>query len=71
MQQDAEEAASHQLELAEAELAVLKQELALQHLIDTREPTAEARAHLARLREVARVLKETRPLSDDRAEEAA
>jgi hypothetical protein len=46
-----EQAALDQLQLAEAELAVLKQELVLQHLLDTREPTDEARALLARLRE--------------------
>jgi hypothetical protein len=44
--------ALHQLDLAEAELAVLKQELVLQHLLDTREPTADASAQLERLREV-------------------
>jgi hypothetical protein len=71
MQQDAEEAARHELNLAEAELAVLKQELVLQHLIDTREATEEARRHLSKLREIARVLTERRPLPDDRAEEAA
>jgi hypothetical protein len=71
MQQDAEQAARHELDLAEAELAVLKQELALQHLIDTREATVEARRHLTKLREIARVLTERRPRSDDRTEEAA
>jgi len=34
-----EKAALTQLEIAEAELALLKQELTLQHLINTREPT--------------------------------
>jgi hypothetical protein len=48
----------HEVELAEAELAVLKQELVLQHLIDTGEPTAGEMAHLQRLREaVARLSK--------------
>ena len=47
----AHEDALHQLELAEAELALLKQELVLQQLIDTREPTAEASRQLQRLRE--------------------
>jgi hypothetical protein len=37
-----EQTALNQVELAEAELAVLKQELVLQHLIDTGEPTARA-----------------------------
>jgi hypothetical protein len=40
------------LQIAEAELAALKQELVLQHLIDTREPTEEARRQLQRLREI-------------------
>jgi hypothetical protein len=48
-----QEAARRELDLAEAELAVLKQELALQHLVDTGEPTEEARLILARLRDVA------------------
>jgi hypothetical protein len=43
-------AAFSQVELAEAELAVLKQELVLQHLVDAREPTEDARVMLARLR---------------------
>jgi hypothetical protein len=43
------EAARCELDLAEAELAVLKQELILQRLVDTGEPTEEARAALARL----------------------
>ena len=46
-----EQAALNQVELAEAELAVLKQELVLQHLIDTSEPTEEARVMLQRLRD--------------------
>jgi hypothetical protein len=45
-----EQAAFDQVQLAEAELAVLKQELALQHLINMREPTEDARAILERLR---------------------
>ena len=45
-----EQAAFNQVELAEAELAVLKQELVLQHLIDAREPTGDARVMLERLR---------------------
>jgi hypothetical protein len=53
-----EEAARQQLELAEAELAVLRQELVLQHLIDAREPSEEARIKLAKLREVAQKLSE-------------
>jgi hypothetical protein len=52
----AEEAARQQLNMAEAELAVLKQELVLQHLIDTREPSEEARLKLARLRQIAQKL---------------
>ena len=47
-----QEAARRELDLAEAELAVLKQELVLQRLLDTGEPTEEARAALARLRDV-------------------
>jgi hypothetical protein len=52
----AEETAQHQIELAAAELAILKQELVLQHLIDTREPSEEARVKLERLRELAETL---------------
>jgi uncharacterized protein YigA (DUF484 family) len=48
-----QDAARRELELVEAELAVLKQELVLQHLVDTGEPTEEARMALARLRDVA------------------
>jgi len=48
-----QDAAHRELELAEAELAVLKQELVLQHLVDIGEPTEEARTALARLRDVA------------------
>jgi hypothetical protein len=50
------EKAARQIELVEAELAVLKQELVLQHLIDTREPSEEARIKLAKLREVVQIL---------------
>ncbi len=46
-----EEAARRQLELAEAELAVLKQEHVLRHLLETGEASDEARARLAKLRE--------------------
>jgi hypothetical protein len=46
-----EQAALNQVDLAEAELAVLKQELVLQHLIGTREPTEDARVVLQRLRD--------------------
>ena len=57
-----EQEAFRQLELAEAELAVLKQELVLQHLIDTREPSADAVTQLATLREVvARLLEKSDP----------
>ncbi|MBO0742864.1 MAG: hypothetical protein J2P51_15745 [Hyphomicrobiaceae bacterium] len=48
-----QEAARRELDLAEAELAVLKQELVLQRLVDTGEPTEQARAALTRLRNVA------------------
>ena len=65
--QDAEEAARHELDLAEAELAVLRQELVLRHLLDIREPTEEARTHLTRLREVARTLTESMRAPDHRA----
>ena len=41
-----------QIDLAEAELAVLKQEGVLRNLLATGEPTAEAVAQLARLREL-------------------
>ena len=43
------EAARCELDLAEAELAVMKQELVLLRLVDTGEPTEEAQAALARL----------------------
>ena len=39
-----------QIDIAEAELAVLKQEGVLRHLLSTGEPTVEAVAQLARLR---------------------
>jgi hypothetical protein len=52
-----------QLQIAEAELAALKQQLVLQHLIDTREPTEEARRQLHRLREIVDRLS-TRPADD-------
>ena len=42
----------HQLDLAEAELAVLKQEGVLRHLVTTGEPTADAVEQLARLRAI-------------------
>jgi hypothetical protein len=43
--------AQQQVELADAEFQVLKQEVALLHLLDTGEPTEEARAQLQRLRD--------------------
>ena len=46
-----EQAALNQVELAEAELAVLKQELVVQHLIDTPEPMEDARVVQQRLRD--------------------
>lgn len=51
--QRTQEAARRALELAEAELAVLKQELVLRHLVESGEPTEEARMALAGLRELA------------------
>jgi hypothetical protein len=71
MHQDPEDAARHELDVAEAELAVLKQELILQHLIDTGEASEEARTHLTKLREIARTLAESRRPPDDRADKAA
>jgi hypothetical protein len=59
-----QDAARRELDLAEAELAVLKQELVLQHLVDTGEPTEEARMVMARLRDVAARLSESRRLAD-------
>jgi hypothetical protein len=52
------------VDLAEAELAVLKQELVLQHLVDTGEQTEEARMVMARLRDAAARLSEGRRLAD-------
>ena len=46
------ERAFDQVELAEAELALLKQEHVLRDLITTDEPTAEAKARLEKLREI-------------------
>jgi len=43
---------------------VLKQELVVQHLIDTGEPTDEAQELLERVRAVAKALAEERPPSD-------
>jgi hypothetical protein len=63
---NAQDDALDQLHIAEAELAVLKQELVLQHLIDTREPTEEARRKLERLRRVVDRLT-ARPAADDAA----
>jgi hypothetical protein len=71
MHQDPEDAARHELDLAEAELAVLKQELVLQHLIDTGEATDQARIHLTKLRDVARTLTESKRPPDDTADKAA
>ena len=56
--------AQEEVELAEAELQVLKQELVVQHLIDTGEPTDEAQELLERVRAVAKALAEERPPSD-------
>ena len=56
--------AQEEVELAEAELQVLKQELVVQHLIDTGEPTDEAQELLEGLRAVAKALAEERPHSD-------
>jgi len=66
-----QEAARRELDLAEAELAVLKQELVLQHLVDTGEPTEEARMGLARLRDVATRLSEGRHTDAEATGEAA
>jgi hypothetical protein len=46
------ERALKQVDLAEAELALLKQEQLLRDLLTTDEPTAEATARLKKLREV-------------------
>ena len=56
-----QDAARRELDLAEAELAVLKQELVLQHLVDIGEPTEEARTALARLRDMAAQLSASGP----------
>jgi hypothetical protein len=45
-----------EIERAEAELAVLKQEGVLRNLLSTGAPTAEAAAQLARLREAVETL---------------
>ena len=45
-------AIQRELDCAEAELAVIKQEHLLQNLISTGEPTAEAVEQLARLRDI-------------------
>lgn len=57
-----EQAARDLLELAEAELAVLKQEHVLRHLLDTGEPSDEARALLAKLRAAAARVAAARPV---------
>ena len=44
--------ALQQVEIAEAELAILRQEDVLRHLLTTGEPTKEAVAQLARFRKV-------------------
>ena len=56
--------AQEEVELAEAELQVLKQELVVQHLIDTGEPTDEAQELLEQVPAVAKALAEERPPSD-------
>ena len=45
-----------EIELAEAELAVLKQEGVLRHLVTTQNPTAEPVEQLGRLRDVVKKL---------------
>ena len=52
------ERALSQIDLAEAELAVLKQEGVLRNLLSTGAPTAEATAQLVRLRELAEQMAE-------------
>ena len=69
MTQD-EERARILIELAEAELAVIKQERVLQQLLDTREPTNEARSLLERLRRMASALSE-QPSGPVRIDDAA
>ena len=71
MIEQTQEAARRELDLAEAELAVLKQELVLQHLVDIGEPTEEARVVLARLRNVATRLSEGRHTDGEATGEAA
>lgn len=71
MSPDPEQEAQHKIALAAAELAVLKQELVLQQLIDTREPTEEARALLRRLRQVADALTVPRDAAHKRATDDA
>ena len=68
---DAQEQARHQLELAEAELTVIKQELVLQHLFDTSAPTEEASRQLRRLREIAAALALRPPALSMQTDEAA
>ena len=51
--EDEEHDALRQLELAEAELAAVRQELVLRHLIDTDKPIAQARAAPQGVRDVA------------------
>jgi hypothetical protein len=59
------------LALAEAELAVLKQEHILRHLVDTGEPTKEARELLAKLREAVAKLTIARTNPGDDRDKAA
>ena len=59
-----QKALRRELDLAGAELGMLKQKLVLQHLIDTGEPSEEARRVLARLRDVAARLSEGRRRAD-------
>ena len=54
---DLSKSALKQLEEAEAELAVLRQEGVLRHLLDAGEPTADAVSRLTKLREVVARLK--------------
>jgi len=71
MSPDPEQEAQHKIALAAAELAVLKQELVLQQLIDTCEPTEKARALLRRLRQVADALTVPRDAAHKRATDDA
>ena len=59
------------LALAEAELSVLKQEHVLRRLVDTGEPTREARELLAKLREAVAKLTIARTNPGDDRDEAA